>query len=237
MGVRFTHVVLAGLSGTGADFWAAALAGTWRAAGPDPDLPASLVPGGGDAYVHRARPGAAAPDVVLEVDDVATEADRFVGLGARRNGALLRSPGGLRFALEPVQGRTRAPAARWPDGTTSRLVQLCLDCPPGTAEREAEFWAAATGWRWRDCDSPEFVCHLVPAAGQGSLQLLVQRRDSAEPGKVTLHLDLGCSDREVEAARLVALGATRVATGDGWIVLEDPDGRRFCATGQPPEAP
>jgi hypothetical protein len=238
MVVPFAHVVLMGLSGAGARFWAEALAGTWRAAGPDPDLPASLVPEGGDAYVHRPGRGADAPDVVLEVDDVAAETERFVGLGARRDGVRLRSPGGLAFALEPVQGRTRPPAARRPDGTTSRLVQLCLDCPPGTAEREAEFWAAATGWGWQDCDGPEFVCHLVPPGpGTGSLQLLVQRRDSDDPAEVTLHLDLGCSDREAEAARLVALGATRIATGDGWIVLEDPDGRRFCATGQPPEAP
>ena len=71
----------------------------------------------------------------------------------------------------------------------------------------------------------------------GSLQLLVQRRASAEPREVTLHLDLGTDDREAEAARLVALGATRVATGGGWIVLRDPDGRTFCATGQPPEVP
>ena len=235
MVVAFTHVVLDGLGPRAAGFWAAALASTWRAAGPDPALPASLVPEGGDAYVHRAGRGVEAPAVVLEVADVEAEVRRLVRLGAGREGTLLRSPGGLALGLEPVQGRVRAPATRWPDGTTSRLVQLCLDCPPGTAEREAGFWAAATGWRWQDCGSPEFVCHLVPPAGP--LQLLVQRRGSTEPAEVTVHLDLGCSDREAEAARLVALGATRIATGDGWIVLEDPDGRRFCATGQPPEAP
>jgi glyoxalase superfamily protein len=45
------------------------------------------------------------------------------------------------------------------------------------------------------------------------------------------------ADRAAEATRLVALGATRLATGRGWIVLQDPDGQTFCATGQPPEAP
>lgn len=114
-------------------------------------------------------------------------------------------------------------------------MQLCLDCPPEEAQREAEFWHRLTGWARRDGTSPEFVCHLVPRAG--SLQLLVQRRASASPAEVTLHLDLGASDREAEAARLTALGATRVAAGDGWIVLTDPDGRRFCVTGQSPEAP
>lgn len=139
------------------------------------------------------------------------------------------------FGLRTSQEHRRAPAARWPDGSTSRLVQLCLDCPGADAEREARFWAAVTGWAWQGCDSPEFVCHLVPE--EGSLQLLVQRRASEAPAEVTLHLDLGASDREAEAARLVGLGAVRVATGGGWVVLEDPDGRRFCATGQPPEAP
>ncbi|GAA3561923.1 hypothetical protein GCM10022197_16940 [Microlunatus spumicola] len=147
----------------------------------------------------------------------------------------MRSPGGLPFALTLAHPHRRAPAARWKDGNHSRLVQVCLDCPPDRAQAEAEFWRDATGWAWQDSDSAEFVCHLVPSAG--SLQLLVQRRASPEPPDVTLHLDLGTSDREAEADRLVALGAERVATGDGWIVLRDPDGTTFCATGQPPEAP
>ena len=236
MVATFTHVVLGEpLTEAGAAFWSQALGGTWRAAASGWHRAASLVPADGDAYVHRARPGHPAPALVLEVDDVDAVARQARDLGAA-DGEVLRSPGGLAFRLKPAEpGRRRAPAARWSDGTTSRLVQLCLDCPPAAAEREAKFWAALTGWAWQDSDSPEFVCHLVP--GEGSLQLLVQRRASATPDEVTLHLDLGTSDREAEAARLVALGATRVATGGGWIVLRDPDGRTFCATGQPPEAP
>lgn len=231
----FTHVVLGEpLTPAGAEFWALALDARWRAAAPGWDRAASLVPVDGDPYVHRASPGSPAPALVLEVDDL-DEVRRRVLASGGSEGEVLRSPGGLGFGLREAQEHRRAPAARWPDGTSSRLVQLCLDCPAEQAEREAEFWAEATGWTWEDTDSAEFVCHLVPPAG--SLQLLVQRRASALPRDVTLHLDLGASDREAEAARLVALGATRVATGDGWIVLEDPDGRRFCATGQPPEAP
>lgn len=238
MVATWTHVVLdEPLTEAGTAFWAEALAGTWRAAAPG-DRAASLDPLDGDAYVHRARSGRPAPALVLEVDDVAAVTRQVVGLGAEpedRDQDRFRSPGGLRFGLRAAQEHRRAPAARWPDGTTSRLVQLCLDCPSAAAEREARFWAAATGWAWQDSDSPEFVCHLVP--DEGSLQVLVQRRASALPDEVTLHLDLGASDREAESARLVALGATRVATGGGWIVLRDPDGRTFCATGQPPEAP
>lgn len=233
--VSRTHLVLDGsLSDAAATFWAAALDGSWRAAGPGAERDASLVPVDGDAYVHRSGRGRVAPALVLEVDDVEAAVERVVALGGSAEG-VLRSPGGLSFALVPARAHRRAPAARWPDGTTSRLVQVCLDCPPEAARAEAEFWHGLTGWAWRDCDSPEFVCHLVPSAG--SLQLLVQRRASALPREVTLHLDLGASDREAEATRLTALGARRLAAGDGWIVLADPDGRRFCATGQPPEAP
>jgi hypothetical protein len=234
--VPFAHVILdASLSGEAATFWSTALGGSWEPARPRSPWAASLVPDDGDAYLHRSPPDGPAPALVLEVDDVEATAERLLDLGANRADGL-RSPGGLPFVLVPARTQhRRAPAARWPDGSTSRLVQVCLDCPADLASAEARFWQAATGWEWQDSDSPEFVCHLVPPSG--SLQLLVQRRASEEPAEVTLHLDLGTSDRESEAARLVGLGATRVSTSEGWIVLRDPDGRIFCATGQPPEAP
>lgn len=234
--VTWTHVVLdPAPSARGAVFWAAALVGEWRSAVPDPGCDASLVPRDGDAYVHRAGEGRTAPAVLLEVADVEAATRRALGHGAREEAGRLRSPGGLVLALLVARPRRRAPAARWPDGTTSRLVQLCLDCPPDGAQAEADFWAGLTGWARQGSDSPEFVGHLVPDTG--SVQLLVQRRASGAPREVTVHLDLGTSDREAEARRLVDLGATRVGTGGGWVVLTDPDGRTFCATGQPPEAP
>ena len=231
--VTWTHVVLDGSSSEGAaTFWERALGGSWRAAAPTAGLAAGLVQPGGDPYVHRAARGTTAPDLVLEVPDVEASTRRVLALGG---GQGLRSPGGLRFTLTQAHPHRRVPAMSWPDGTSSRLVQACLDCPAEVAQAEAEFWREVTGWAWQGSDSPEFVCHLVPTVG--SLQLLVQRRASVLPREVTVHLDLGTSDREAEAARLVALGATRQATGGGWIVLTDPDGRTFCATGQPPEAP
>jgi hypothetical protein len=236
--VTWTHVVLDGSTSDAASaFWAGALDGSWRSAAPGAGLAASLVLADGDTYVHRAGRGSVAPALVLEVEDVGASTQRVLALGATRPGpgpGGLRSPGGLAFGLIQAHEHRRAPAVQWPDGTSSRLVQLCLDCPPTRAQAEAEFWRDVTGWAWEESQD-EFVCHLVP--GAGSLQLLVQRRASALPAEVTLHLDLGTSDREAEAVRLTALGAERVATGGGWIVLTDPDGRRFCATGQPPEAP
>jgi glyoxalase superfamily protein len=89
------------------------------------------------------------------------------------------------------------------------------------------------GQRWTSSASPRSswtARSRTPRSPSG-------RTRSAAPRQVTLHLDLGASDRAAEATRLVALGATRLATGRGWIVLQDRDGPTFCATGQPPEAP
>jgi len=50
--------------------------------------------------------------------------------------------------------------------------------------------------------------------------------------KNRMHVDLAAPDREAEVARLVALGATRVADMDEWgyqsTVLHDPEGNEFC---------
>ena len=50
--------------------------------------------------------------------------------------------------------------------------------------------------------------------------------------KNRMHVDLAAPDRETEVARLVELGATRVADKDEWgyewTVLQDPEGNEFC---------
>lgn len=50
--------------------------------------------------------------------------------------------------------------------------------------------------------------------------------------KNRVHLDLMAPDPETEVARLVELGATRVADqeeyGYRWTVMADPDGNEFC---------
>ena len=53
-------------------------------------------------------------------------------------------------------------------------------------------------------------------------------------GKNRLHFDLAPpahGDRREEVDRLVSLGATRIDIGQdevSWVVMADPDGRRFC---------
>ena len=50
--------------------------------------------------------------------------------------------------------------------------------------------------------------------------------------KNRLHIDLRPDDQAAEVARIEALGATRVAVGQGgdvsWVVLADPEGNEFC---------
>jgi predicted enzyme related to lactoylglutathione lyase len=50
--------------------------------------------------------------------------------------------------------------------------------------------------------------------------------------KNRLHLDLAAPDVEAEVARLVELGAARVADteeyGYTWTVMADPEGNEFC---------
>jgi hypothetical protein len=43
-----------------------------------------------------------------------------------------------------------------------------------------------------------------------------------------VHLDIEADDVEAEAQRLEALGAARVAAVHDWIVMQAPDGQRFC---------
>jgi hypothetical protein len=112
-----------------------------------------------------------------------------------------------------------------------------VDSPAGVHEAEVAFWRSALSWRWAESDSEEFEGKLYPPPGS-SAQLLFQRLGEDDSGAaVRAHIDLGTDDLEGEAQRLTQLGAERVGPGRGWIVLRDPTGLVFCATGNSPEAP
>jgi predicted enzyme related to lactoylglutathione lyase len=59
--------------------------------------------------------------------------------------------------------------------------------------------------------------------------------------KNRMHVDIEVPDIHAEAARLVALGATRVSEqpltehGTNWLLMTDPEGNEFCVcdAGQP----
>jgi catechol 2,3-dioxygenase-like lactoylglutathione lyase family enzyme len=102
-------------------------------------------------------------------------------------------------------------------------------------QRAAEFWSAALGYKLREDGFGGWAKVLVPSEGAGTA-IALQLSESPPQGHPRLHLDLHVADadeQEAETARLVSLGARRV----GWdsypedpdfVVLEDPDGNRFC---------
>ena len=69
---------------------------------------------------------------------------------------------------------------------------------------------------------------LVEAGGGVRPRLFFQLVPESKIVKNRVHLDLTCADMDVEADRLVALGASVVARYDGWITLTDPEGNEFC---------
>lgn len=98
--------------------------------------------------------------------------------------------------------------------------------------RAMAFWAPVLGYRPRYDPEPDWVI-LEPPGGAGpNLSLnLGETRPDAFPH---VHLDLYAADQAAEVDRLVGLGARRVedwpypAEEHDFVVLEDPDGNRFC---------
>ena len=93
------------------------------------------------------------------------------------------------------------------------------------------FWSAALDWPlvWdQDEETAIRSPHGGPKVTWGGPPL------TPKTGKERVHLHLAPpadGDQQVEADRLVALGARRVDIGQGavdWVVLADPDGHEFC---------
>ncbi len=108
-------------------------------------------------------------------------------------------------------------------------LELVLDC--ADADRLADFWAAALGYRrlgsagnYRSLVDPDRI----------SPKLILQEVAEPKTAKNRLHLDLHAADIEAEASRLVGLGATRTRDepflehGTSWILMADPEGNEFC---------
>jgi Glyoxalase-like domain len=99
-----------------------------------------------------------------------------------------------------------------------------------------EFWSAALGYTPRDDVFGGWANVLMPPPGESATPIALQMSETPLQAHPRLHFDLhvaDASEQEAEAARLVSLGARR-ADWDSYpddpdfIVLEDPDGNRFC---------
>jgi catechol 2,3-dioxygenase-like lactoylglutathione lyase family enzyme len=88
------------------------------------------------------------------------------------------------------------------------------------------FWSAALGWPlvWDQNQETAIQSPLGgPKVTWGGPPL------DPKTGKGRVHYDLIAEGNpEVEAARLLSLGATRLGTGENRLSLADPDGNEFC---------
>jgi Glyoxalase-like domain len=74
-----------------------------------------------------------------------------------------------------------------------------------------------TGWSLSSDDHPTWLFAKVP---------------EPKTAKNRMHVDMAAADRDAEVARLIELGATRVADMNEWdyewTVMHDPEGNEFC---------
>jgi catechol 2,3-dioxygenase-like lactoylglutathione lyase family enzyme len=102
-------------------------------------------------------------------------------------------------------------------------------------QRAARFWSAALGYTLREDGFGGWAKVLMPPDKPG-MPIALQLSQTPPQPYPRLHFDLHAADisqQEAEAARLVSLGARRVdwdsyPEDPDFVVLEDPDGNRFC---------
>jgi len=93
------------------------------------------------------------------------------------------------------------------------------------------WWCDALDWVVVEEDPEEFEIRPAPDRMPGLLFVQVTEPKTT---KNRLHIDLRPDDRDAEVERLLGLGATRAAIGQGeqsWVVLADPEGNEFCVLG------
>lgn len=116
-------------------------------------------------------------------------------------------------------------------------LEVAIDC--SDLEVTARFWMEALGYvpgvadieRYKD--ATEIYYSLIDPTGLRP-KIILQRVPEEKVVKNRIHLDLHVADIEVEATRLMRLGAHRIdetafhEAGAVWIRLRDPEGNEFC---------
>jgi hypothetical protein len=120
---------------------------------------------------------------------------------------------------------------------TVEIAAVSVDCADALVV--GQFWSAALGRPLDPNPSSEFAAigmveHRDTQGWRlsGDPTWLFSKVPEPKTAKNRMHVDLSAPDREAEVARLVGLGATRVADMDEWgyqwTVLQDPEGNEFC---------
>ncbi len=97
-------------------------------------------------------------------------------------------------------------------------------------EALTRFWSDAANYEVEAADYPYWA---VLASGESNLpRIIVIQVPELKSAKNRLHMEFDVSDLDVEAERLVELGAgidaRREFHGTRWIVMSDPEGNEFC---------
>ncbi|GAB3761338.1 VOC family protein [Microlunatus parietis] len=92
----------------------------------------------------------------------------------------------------------------------------------------ARFWASLMGCRWGSVNADLAVVAAAP------IRIAFQRVPEPKQVKNRLHLDVQVADAGEACASAIDLGARRAGreelneTGDGYVVMIDPEGNEFC---------
>jgi predicted enzyme related to lactoylglutathione lyase/catechol 2,3-dioxygenase-like lactoylglutathione lyase family enzyme len=167
----------------------------------------------------------------MSLEDQQQTVARSLGLGARRVDVGQRPEEGHVVLADP-EGNDFCviePGNKWL-ADCGFLAELTCD---GSRE-VGYFWSNVLGWPlvW------DQGLQTAIRSPQGGPKISWDSWDgegaAAKSGKNRLHFDLAPpadGDQREEVDRLVALGATRIDIGQdavSWVVMADPDGRRFC---------
>lgn len=224
-----------------ARFWATVTDSTVSAPRGEHDEFVTLLPATGPAWIKMQAVGdEGGIHLDLDVDDITAAVATAIGLGARvtavRAGfTVLESPAGQTFCFTlatrrvPPDDSVPVTVSTAPDGTVTRLDQVCLDLSPTDHDADTAFWQALTGWTHKPGRRPEFSRLRGP---DQPLHFLLQRLDDPRPAGA--HADLASTDIAATAAWHESLGATRIADAEHWIVLRDPGNALYCVTSRDP---
>ena len=174
----------------------------------------------------------------LEFDDYGAALERVVAFGgavAARDDewAYVTSPSGYGLCVTAWTGGKRVPRPFvGPDGSRSRLDQVCVDIAPSALEAETAFWSGVSGLELVPSSRYEEFSWLRPPA-DAPVAVLFQRLGEERP--TSAHLDMACSDADATRAWHESLGAEFVREGGNWLVMRDPAGWEYCLIRKAPE--
>ena len=221
-----------------ARFWTAVTGTTLSPRRGDRGEFATLLPADGDGDASVKLQGVQSGNgahLDLEFDDFEGALARAVGLGGTvverdEAWAHVKSPSGYGLCVTAWSGARRTPRPLVaPDGTRSRLDQVCIDIAPSGHDAEVEFWSRLSGLRVVPSRRWEEFSWLEPPSGSPvspPLEVLFQRLGEERP--TSAHLDVSSSDADASRRWHESLGARFVREGAYWLVMRDPGGGIYC---------